>query len=591
MLRMERAGLPCRYPHSSHVYHTLASKSWTAHLSALPAFRVPPTCRISAAAVVAGAGAAAAAASQVLANCPMEGYPSATLGSGFVAKLGFSWNAADVRAAASEAELAAALDSLLLQSPAGRGRHTHGHALVQRRIEGILCEPSLFLVEGQVVETRFVTEVLAKTSSFRTMSETEAFERLFQGDHAQFDAVVQEMRRLAELLLRWLVADGGEVPAFVRLDFIVARRGQGNNSNKNNNNNNNSSGSSLEVWTNEVCEMGGGLCGLSGGRAVPFQALLRSCLSALPAGNSNHSNSDKNNNSDNNNSNNNSNNNKNNNKNNNNDSDMIVSTREPAAMLGSRLPAGTAVFVFFRMTQQLCAKEQRLAVEPKLGSRRVGVSDGWLPATVAEDFDPSHLQAADATTWVALRHAHGTWADIEGNTADPPSGAGGVYRAHPRDLSLSLPPSPEFSFLVVRQGGKSAAKVSDSLWFSCGSIARIFEAVKQRFGTRYEATTVFVETSADLVSISAPWVSTALRGQAKLGAYFLCPSLDVAPLEPSYTEEAALLALLGRMESVGVQTWFPNRACQYATLTQKSWSAQLSFLPQLRLPAGTRVPR
>ncbi|CAE8607649.1 unnamed protein product [Polarella glacialis] len=51
MLRMERAGLPCRYPHSSHVYHTLASKSWTAHLSALPAFRVPPTCRISAAAV------------------------------------------------------------------------------------------------------------------------------------------------------------------------------------------------------------------------------------------------------------------------------------------------------------------------------------------------------------------------------------------------------------------------------------------------------------------------------------------------------------------------------------------------------------
>lgn len=247
MERLETIGISCSYPHSSQLYRTLASKAWTADLSA-EEFQIPPTRRISLAEIKKCARTAADNAASVLGES-----------SGFVAKLGFSWNSEDVVAAGDQEELARKLQDLVVQEP---GRGPHGHVLVQKRIQGLLCEPSVFLKHGSIIETRFVSPVLGQRS-FRTFSESEALAEIFNSSKEDLSSVLEETCRLSNKLLKWIMADFAEIPSFLRMDFLVARE---------------PSTSKLQIWTGEVCELGGGLCGLSGGRAEPFRALLKHML-------------------------------------------------------------------------------------------------------------------------------------------------------------------------------------------------------------------------------------------------------------------------------------------------------------------------
>lgn len=239
----EGIGISCRYPHSSRLYRTLASKAWTADLSA-EEFQIPPTCCISVAEIAKCARTAADNAASVLGES-----------SGFIAKVGFSWNSEDVVAARDQEELARKLQDLVVKVP-------RGDVLVQKRIQGLFCEPSVFLKHGSIIEIRFVSPVLGQRS-FRTFSESEALADLFNGSKEDLSRVLEETRQLSNRLLKWIVTDFAEIPSFLRMDFLVARE---------------PSTSKLQIWTGEVCELGGGLCGLSGGRTEPFQALLKHML-------------------------------------------------------------------------------------------------------------------------------------------------------------------------------------------------------------------------------------------------------------------------------------------------------------------------
>eukprot|EP00930_Biecheleria_cincta_P074706 TRINITY_DN6192_c0_g1_i1.p1 TRINITY_DN6192_c0_g1~~TRINITY_DN6192_c0_g1_i1.p1 ORF type:complete len:1857 (-),score=268.81 TRINITY_DN6192_c0_g1_i1:395-5965(-) len=529
MARLERAGIPCHYPHSTELYRTLASKTWCAHLSLSPQFRIPRSCRISVGEVAAHAGEAARKAASALA-CHSSDH------SGFVVKLGFSWNSSDVSVAADELELAAKLRQMVFcQSE----RCKHGDVIVQRRVQGVLCEPALFLVDGKLVETRFVTQVLGNRT-FKTFSESEALDHLFSGNCSELEFVLSQTRQLSSLLLQWLVAISAETPSFIRMDFLVARA---------------PSSGTLEVWTVEVCELGGGLCGLSGGRSVAFQSILRrilgSCKESRPTGGA---------------------------------LALQGEAREKSRDVLFR--AGDVVSVFHTASHKPLSEFRMKAYS---ACQSMGMSDGWIRATVLHDFRPSEYQEANEQTWVLVRYMETDWVDGFGKPAEA-AGGNGVLRVRASEIQVEAP-DPDLSFLVVRQGGPGAERISPALWFSNSSIAETFQVVNEHLGQQYEVLTAFVQTAADLTLISEAWACSSMRGKSQLGAYFLCPSLDMGLLPPSYMPQEPLSMLLARMESAGVQTWFPNNLCQYMTLTSKTWSAHLSIVPSLRLPPTTRVPR
>ncbi len=86
---------------------------------------------------------------------------------------------------------------------------------------------------------------------------------LFRGSLAAVEAAETEVRRLGQLWLRWFREKGyGTLAPAFRLDFLVTRP--------------QTSDAAPQVWTVEVCECGGSLCGL--GHFPRTAACLNECL-------------------------------------------------------------------------------------------------------------------------------------------------------------------------------------------------------------------------------------------------------------------------------------------------------------------------
>merc|ERR1719162_1081765 len=125
MLSMEAAGTPTRFPHHSHLYRIFASKEWTAQMCLHPLLKVPLTTKVSRQAITNDADRAATQAVQALAHLadarrdwagPLgQEQPAPGPVQKGVAKLGWSWEAMDVRAWRNKNELASALGDLIEQ--------------------------------------------------------------------------------------------------------------------------------------------------------------------------------------------------------------------------------------------------------------------------------------------------------------------------------------------------------------------------------------------------------------------------------------------------------------------------------------------
>eukprot|EP00928_Gymnodinium_smaydae_P002177 TRINITY_DN10767_c0_g2_i2.p1 TRINITY_DN10767_c0_g2~~TRINITY_DN10767_c0_g2_i2.p1 ORF type:complete len:552 (+),score=131.03 TRINITY_DN10767_c0_g2_i2:73-1728(+) len=266
MERMEAQGVPSRFPHEVKLYRQLAGKTWVPRVCAeQPELRVPKTVSVTSKDFDADSF-------KVAERALLELYGAGDLAARRgVAKLGFSWMGEDVRPFTGPTELVKALSTLFDGCP------PDAMCLVQERVENVVCELRFVcsrdraagedavkrdLVRMRMHNPRHSDATFALTSA-HTMGFEEAAECAFVGKREALEAAEKEADRLADLWFQWLKEEGHGVPANLRLDFLVALAPE------------------VKLWTVEVCESGGSLCGLS--PAVRAAALLNECLCEGPS--------------------------------------------------------------------------------------------------------------------------------------------------------------------------------------------------------------------------------------------------------------------------------------------------------------------
>jgi hypothetical protein len=231
---------------------------------------------------------------------------------------------------------------------------------------------------------------------------------------------------------------------------------------------------------------------------------------------------------------------------------------------------------------------------------RIGQSDGWQQAVVL-----SQKRGEDGKVdSVFVEYTWPLWFDRHGRK---------LHRETERDwfqewVCISQvrklndpPPPPKVSFLVVRWGGEQRCHpTSDGGggWGRTGSnvsdpyMAVVFEeTVWPYLGPNYQVLTIFIERTTDLAAISPACIAPMMTGQFKVMMVFLWPvTYQDAPLnQPGYVHCDALLNLIARVETCGVVCRFPHHAHLYRLLTSKSWMAHLSLMPDLAVPATTKI--
>jgi len=274
---VERCGIPTRFPHPSGFYEVLTSKRWNYMMSMVPHLRVPPTVgcpRMLIERSCKGAAAHALASLNVvkrqqakLSNSPL---PTTDINRG-VAKLGFSWEALDVKYWEGESGLESALHQLTqaieISGELTGQPHDLESIIVQEYCEHDL-ELRLYAVEGQVevgIYTKFLR--IKQNQEFGDFKELftgdKAADAWMGGDRAALEDGERQCREITDHWLHWVRAQICEVPPAVRFDFFVGRTAE--------------PGKAV-VWTLEICELGFSMLGEQKLPSKVFAAMLRSCL-------------------------------------------------------------------------------------------------------------------------------------------------------------------------------------------------------------------------------------------------------------------------------------------------------------------------
>jgi len=280
MHRMEAAGIRSCWPHTASLYRQLAGKLWVPQISMQrPDLRTPKTVQLDVALWTEDPNAATEMALLELQRQPTRASdcqnPSSDSFRG-VAKLGFSWMGEDVIPFTGASELLRVLQQLLDGSP------QDAVCLIQERIENVVCEVRFVCIQDRAKGVDVVTRELVRMrqhpprhssdntfalASHLTMTPQEAVREVFFGSWEALRVAEKEAERLAELWLRWFHDEGHGTPTACRLDFLVAAKRPDVVGGP----------VPVELWTVELCECGGSLCGLHwGARAV---ACLNECLS------------------------------------------------------------------------------------------------------------------------------------------------------------------------------------------------------------------------------------------------------------------------------------------------------------------------
>eukprot|EP01065_Artemidia_motanka_P049455 TRINITY_DN81_c2_g1_i1.p1 TRINITY_DN81_c2_g1~~TRINITY_DN81_c2_g1_i1.p1 ORF type:complete len:708 (+),score=218.77 TRINITY_DN81_c2_g1_i1:83-2206(+) len=261
---------------------------------------------------------------------------------------------------------------------------------------------------------------------------------------------------------------------------------------------------------------------------------------------------------------------------------------------------GELVQVFYRTSEVQFESWLRCPTSAAgLLTPRIGVTDGWVPAQVLQDFDPARYDPSNvADTGILLKLEGGFWFSRRGCFCDEGRLQGRVVP----ERVQSNPAAPRLSLVVVRWGGdRSCDPVhhGDGGWGRTGSnvsdpyIRTVFdEAVWPQLGTTYECITVFVGGSGDLERVCPRSVSQQLRGRHKCGMYFLWPcNYQDCPDSPGYVPQTALLRTMAGFEQVGVHTRFPHNSHLYRLLLSKDWMSHLCMDRSFCCPATTKVSR
>jgi len=276
MLQMEASGIPTRFPHHSHLYRVFASKEWTAQMCLHPLLNVPLTTKVSRQAITLDCEKAAEKALEALQHlaktrtewaAPLaqeKGAPAVTKG---VAKLGWSWEAMDVRSWTSKQALSHSLTDLAEQ-PGSFMEFVFVQEWVDFDVEmrhfiveADLSKPAT-LKPKKIIYTVFKSKDSGSFRDFDRFDRKDCLKTCFQNDDAALADAEAQSQVLMERWLRWLQAQSHELPVVIRFDILAKRTGPGK----------------AKVMTGELTELGGCFLGWPEGPQVVMGAMLRSCL-------------------------------------------------------------------------------------------------------------------------------------------------------------------------------------------------------------------------------------------------------------------------------------------------------------------------
>eukprot|EP00747_Dinoflagellata_sp_TGD_P207568 gnl/TRDRNA2_/TRDRNA2_81126_c0_seq2.p1 gnl/TRDRNA2_/TRDRNA2_81126_c0~~gnl/TRDRNA2_/TRDRNA2_81126_c0_seq2.p1 ORF type:complete len:612 (+),score=85.41 gnl/TRDRNA2_/TRDRNA2_81126_c0_seq2:205-1836(+) len=226
-------------------------------------------------------------------------------------------------------------------------------------------------------------------------------------------------------------------------------------------------------------------------------------------------------------------------------------------------------------------------------SAAVGVSTGWMPATVAEDYDGHHPAGI-------LVRLHGRFCDAYNQDPEPVNGM--YWRVKPslvRPMGSSQPPAV-LSLFVVRWWDYFNQKQRKSRSHNVANEEMILDVLDGQFsphallGERgeYQVTSAFIRgdtnTIPDLESLGS-LVANSMRGRCRVGLYFLWPSQRPSRLA-AFVPEPPLFALMKRMEESGVRTCWPHPSRLYRQLAGKLWVPSTSRdRAELQVPPTVQV--
>jgi len=283
MKAVERAGIPSRFPHCSGLYEQLTSKRWTYILSLASQYRVPPTVAVPRMLVERNGAIAADRGLNALLSVKQrqaamwnEQSPKGPIEKGVV-KLGFSWEALDVKLWEGRDGLQDALKQLaqvieISQELTGQP-HDCEAIILQEYVEHDL-ELRVYVVEGKVeahIYTKFCQiKENNEFGDFRQLSSrSEAARQWMGGDAAALEDGERQCHEVTDHWLGWLQAQACEIPPAIRFDYFVVRDKQKGKA---------------KVWTLEICELGFSMLGETKLPKKVFAAMLRSCLADVAPG-------------------------------------------------------------------------------------------------------------------------------------------------------------------------------------------------------------------------------------------------------------------------------------------------------------------
>jgi len=222
----------------------------------------------------------------------------------------------------------------------------------------------------------------------------------------------------------------------------------------------------------------------------------------------------------------------------------------------------------------------------------VGVSQGWIPATVVEDYDPK--QNGGAGVLVKL---HGFFEDPY-REEKPVSGM--MWKVQPNLICLrsSPPVKIQLSLVVVRwKEYYTRTTTSRSHNILNESLIRDLLAgeasCKEVFGDRgaYEVISVFASAGRHLDAVPRELLASSLRGSRKAALFFLWPTLKKGSGEQGHVDADAMKSLMTGLEGLGVKTCWPHPWSLYEDLVSKQWAPRDCSRLELRIPPTTSVSR
>jgi len=279
MQAVEKCGIPTQFPHSAGFYELLTSKRWTHMMTLTPHLRVPPTVALPRMLIEKDIGEASSYALKALqavkkqqavlrnedlakADQPIEKG---------VAKLGFSWEALDVKFWSGEDGLQTALHQLTqvieISGHLTGQPHDCESLLIQEYCPHDI-ELRLYVVNG-VVEGRIYT----KFCKIKPNNEFGDFQQHFEpepvaaewmgGDRAALDDGERQCREITAHWMTWVQAQICDIPPGIRFDYFIGRTPE--------------KGKAV-VWTLEICELGFSMLGEPDLPRKVFEAMFHHCM-------------------------------------------------------------------------------------------------------------------------------------------------------------------------------------------------------------------------------------------------------------------------------------------------------------------------